>query len=122
MPLARYALYAQGVQIYVAPTWDRGEPWISTLRHIAKEGRVYVVAACSAMRRADIPDRFSFKARFLSGGEMLLSTGMELTRVSPPARRAYLHGLAKAGVRALGLELVQWVREVPSEILDAAHR
>jgi len=58
--------------------------------------------------------------RFLSGGEMLLSTGMELTRVSPPARRAYLHGLAKAGVRALGLELVQWVREVPSEILDAA--
>lgn len=58
--------------------------------------------------------------RFLSGGEMLLSTGMELTRVSPPARRAYLHCLAKAGVRALGLELVQWIREVPNEILDAA--
>lgn len=58
--------------------------------------------------------------RFLSGGELLLSTGMELTRVSPPARRAYLHYLAKAGVRALGLELVQWVREVPTEILDAA--
>ncbi|HSS78167.1 MAG TPA: carbon-nitrogen hydrolase family protein, partial [Thermoanaerobaculia bacterium] len=35
MPLARYAMYAWGEQIYVAPTWDRGEPWISTLRHIA---------------------------------------------------------------------------------------
>lgn len=58
--------------------------------------------------------------RFLSGGELLLTTGLEFTRVSPPARRAYLHGLAKAGVRALGLELVQWVREVPSEIVDAA--
>ncbi|HEV7517864.1 MAG TPA: carbon-nitrogen hydrolase family protein [Thermoanaerobaculia bacterium] len=67
MPLARYALYAQGVQIYAAPTWDRGEPWISTLRHIAKEGRVYVVGACSAMRQADIPDRLAWKAKYLAG-------------------------------------------------------
>jgi nitrilase len=67
MPLARYALYAQGVQIYAAPTWDRGEPWLSTLRHIAKEGRVYVVSACSAMRQADIPDRLAFKAKYLAG-------------------------------------------------------
>jgi purine catabolism regulator len=58
--------------------------------------------------------------RFLSGGELLLSTGLELTRVSPPARRAYLHGLHKAGIRALGLELVQWINEVPSEILEVA--
>jgi len=72
MPLARYALYAQGVQIYVAPTWDRGEPWLSTLRHIAKEGRVYVIGACSAMRQEDVPDRLAFKAKYLSGvGEWL---------------------------------------------------
>ncbi|RMF94278.1 MAG: carbon-nitrogen hydrolase family protein, partial [Nitrospinota bacterium] len=32
MPLARYAMYAWGAQILAAPTWDRGEPWISTLR------------------------------------------------------------------------------------------
>ena len=68
MPLARYALYAMGVQIYLAPTWDRGEPWISTLRHIAKEGRVYVLGCCSAMRKSDIPDRYAFKER-LPGGE-----------------------------------------------------
>jgi nitrilase len=44
MPLARYALYAWGVQIYVAATWDRGEPWLATLRHIAREGRMYVLS------------------------------------------------------------------------------
>ena len=62
MPLARQALYLSGVHVYVAPTWDRGEPWLSTLRHIAKEGRVYVIGCCSAMRPSDIPDRFAFKS------------------------------------------------------------
>jgi nitrilase len=62
MPLARQALYVAGVHLYVAPTWDRGEPWLSTLRHIAKEGRVYVIGCCSAMRAGDVPDRFAFKA------------------------------------------------------------
>src|ERR671916_1778454 len=66
MPLARYALYAWGVQIYLAPTWDRGEPWLSTLRHIAKEGRVYVVGCSIAMRKEDIPDDFEFKAKYYS--------------------------------------------------------
>ncbi len=65
MPLARYAMYAWGVQLYVAPTWDRGEPWISTLRHIAKEGRTYVIGCCSAMKRDDIPDRLDFKEKYL---------------------------------------------------------
>ncbi|MBI3241885.1 MAG: carbon-nitrogen hydrolase family protein [Chloroflexi bacterium] len=64
MPLARYALYAWGAQIYVAATWDRGEPWLSTLRHIAKEGRVYVIGCGMALRQSDIPERFEFKGRF----------------------------------------------------------
>jgi nitrilase len=66
MPLARYSLYAWGVQIYLAPTWDNGEPWLSTLRHIAKEGRAYVIGCSIAMRKQDIPDRFEFKARYYS--------------------------------------------------------
>ena len=61
MPLARQAIYNCGAHIYVAPTWDRGEPWLSTLRHVAKEGRVYVIGCGSAMRAADIPDRLVFK-------------------------------------------------------------
>ncbi len=64
MPLARYAMYAWGTQIYLAPTWDRGQTWTATLQHIAKEGRCYVVGCCIAMRKDDIPDRYDFKSRF----------------------------------------------------------
>ena len=66
MPLARYALAAWGAQIHVAPTWDRGEPWLSTMRHIAKEGRAVVVGCCQAVRKDDIPDDLSFKSKYLS--------------------------------------------------------
>ncbi len=45
MPLARMALYQQGVEIYLAPTADAREGWISTLRHIALEGRCFVLGA-----------------------------------------------------------------------------
>jgi nitrilase len=85
MPLARYAMYAWGAQIYVAPTWDRGEPWISTLRHIAKEGRVYVLGCCSAMRKDDIPDRFSFKEKYLSGAGEWLNPG-DSTIIDPDGK------------------------------------
>ncbi len=75
MPLARYTLYASGVQLYAAPTWDHGEPWLSTLRHIAKEGRCVVVGSCSAMRPSDIPDRFAFKAKYLDSAAEWLHPG-----------------------------------------------
>ncbi len=64
MALARYALYAWGTRIYIAATWDRGEPWLSSLRHIAKEGRVFVIGCGMALRVDDIPDHFDFKQRF----------------------------------------------------------
>jgi nitrilase len=65
MPLARHALTAWGEQIHAAPTWDRGEPWISSMRHIAKEGRSFVIGACQAFHIDDIPDDLSFKADYL---------------------------------------------------------
>jgi len=55
MPLARAALYARGIDIYLAPTWDNADSWIATLRHIAKEGRVYVLSASPVMRGSDVP-------------------------------------------------------------------
>jgi nitrilase len=64
MPLARYAMYAWGTQIYIAATWDRGEPWLSTLRHIAREGRVFVIGSGMLLRKTDIPDHYEFKQRF----------------------------------------------------------
>lgn len=45
MPLARAAMYAQGVQIYIAPTADARESWQSTIRHIAMEGRCFVLSS-----------------------------------------------------------------------------
>jgi len=61
MPLARYAMYAQGVQIYVAPTWDSSDGWVPTLQFIAREGRCVVIGCCIAMQRSAIPDRYEFK-------------------------------------------------------------
>jgi len=75
MPLARYTMYAWGTQIYIAATWDRGEPWLSTLRHIAKEGRLYVVGCCIAMRLDDIPDKFELKQKFYSPEREWINVG-----------------------------------------------
>ena len=75
MPLARYAMYAWGTQIYVAATWDRGEPWLSTLRHIAKEGRAYVVGCCIVERVDDIPEQFQFREFFRAVGREWVNVG-----------------------------------------------
>ena len=64
MPLARYAMYAWGAQILAAATWDHGEPWLSTLRHIGKEGRLFVIGCCQALRRDAIPERYEFKRHY----------------------------------------------------------
>jgi nitrilase len=58
MPLARYALYAEGVEVYVASTWDDGETWLSTMKHIAAEGRCWVLGSGCALRAADVPEAF----------------------------------------------------------------
>jgi nitrilase len=75
MPLARWALYNRGVQLLAAPTWDRGEPWTSTLRHIAKEGRAFVIGCCSPMHRDDVPDEFAFKTDHLPDMEWISPGG-----------------------------------------------
>ncbi|MGB8624058.1 MAG: carbon-nitrogen hydrolase family protein [Paracoccaceae bacterium] len=58
MPLSRYALYAQDIEVWVAPTWDAGESWIATMRHIAKEGGCWVIGTATAMQGGDVPDDF----------------------------------------------------------------
>lgn len=55
MPLARYALYAQNIDIYVAPTWDSGETWLATMQHIAREGGCWVIGCATAMEASDVP-------------------------------------------------------------------
>lgn len=60
--------------------------------------------------------------RFLSGGELLLSTGLELARSTSDARVAYLRSLVEHGAHGLALELVQGFTEVPAELLGAARQ
>jgi nitrilase len=55
MPLARFHQYAQGVEVWLAPTLAPGDAWVATLRHIAREGRVWVVGVNPAVRRDHIP-------------------------------------------------------------------
>ncbi len=75
MPLARYALSTLGIQVHVAPTWDRGEPWTSTLRHIAKESRCPVIGSCQPFHMDDIPDRLAFKTEYLADAPDWLNPG-----------------------------------------------
>lgn len=49
MPLMRAAYYAKGVEIWAAPTADDRETWIPTMRHVAMEGRCFVISACQVM-------------------------------------------------------------------------
>jgi nitrilase len=58
MPLLRTAMYGKQIQIYCAPTVDDREVWQSTMRHIAVEGRCFVLNACQFARRGDFPATF----------------------------------------------------------------
>ena len=58
MPLARFALYAQGIELYLAPTYDSGDDWIGTLQHIAREGCCWVIGSGTVLRASDLPADF----------------------------------------------------------------
>jgi nitrilase len=62
MPQLRLAMYAQGIALYCAPTVDDRESWQATMRHIALEGRCFVLAACQFARRSDYPDDYPVAA------------------------------------------------------------
>jgi nitrilase len=59
MPLLRMAMYAKGIQIYCAPTADSRPTWVSSMQHIAMEGRCFVLSACQHLRRSDAPENYA---------------------------------------------------------------
>lgn len=73
MPLARMALYAQGVDIYLAPTWDSSDGWVGTIQHIAREGRCYVASCCTNMKGSDVPKDFPGRDQLFKDDESINS-------------------------------------------------
>ena len=56
MPLARFALYEAGVEVYLAPTADDSESWHDSMRHIAREARAFVLSSCVFQTASSYPD------------------------------------------------------------------
>jgi nitrilase len=61
MPLARFAVYESGVEIYLAPTAADEDAWQATLVHIARESRAYVVSPCAYQLASSYPDDFPLR-------------------------------------------------------------
>ena len=74
MPMLRMAMYAKGVELYCAITVDDRETWIPTVRHIALEGRCFVLSACQFLRKADLPAGYPL-GRFSPSADVLIRGG-----------------------------------------------
>jgi nitrilase len=59
LPLLRAHMYAQGIELYCAPTADARDSWIASVRHIAVEGRCFVLSCNQFNRRRDFPQDYS---------------------------------------------------------------
>ena len=80
MPLARMAMYRQGVEVYVAPTADSRDTWQATMRHIACEGRCFVLGCNQYFQKSmlppylhDHPDIINQPGEMCRGGSVIIS-------------------------------------------------
>ncbi|WP_229381021.1 carbon-nitrogen hydrolase family protein [Shewanella psychropiezotolerans] len=97
MPLARYTLYAQGVEIYIAPTYDSGDAWLGTMQHIAREGRCWVISCGVVLEHRDLPDDFPDKDNLYPdsdewinpGDSVVVAPGGEIIAGPSEKRKAY---------------------------------
>lgn len=71
MPLARYALYAQNLEIFINPTWDNGEAYHVTLRHIAREAGCWVIGTATALQGCDLSEDFPERDRLYKPDEWI---------------------------------------------------
>jgi nitrilase len=79
MPLFRTAMYGKGVNIWCAPTVDDRDSWQATMRHVALEGRCFVLSACQYLLRSQCPKDYdpiqggSPETVLIKGGSVIIS-------------------------------------------------
>lgn len=79
MPLLRMAMYGKGVALYCAPTADDRETWTASMRHVALEGRCFVLSACQYLTRESFPSTMKNRISdepghvLMNGGSVIIS-------------------------------------------------
>jgi nitrilase len=73
MPLYRQYLYEQGVQLWCAATVDAREMWQTSMRHIAYEGRCFVLSACQRLTKDDWPVDLREAGGVIEGRSLIVS-------------------------------------------------
>ena len=104
MPLARMAMYERGIDVLLAPTWDNSDEWVPTLRHIAKEGQIFVVGVTAFLRGSDVPRDLSDADDLYGGDDDFMSRGN--TSIVAPGGEVFAGPLiGEAGVVSAELDL-----------------
>lgn len=105
MPLARMSMYQKGVEIYIAPTADSRDEWTATMKHIALEGRCFVLGCNQYYTKSMYPEKYQ---HLVQNEPEDLCTGGSII-VSPLGKvvQGPLYGRAGALVAELDLEEVQ---------------
>lgn len=107
MPLLRTAMYAQGIELYCAPTVDDRDVWQHTMRHIALEGRCFVLGSCQFIRRSDYPEDYA-SAIEVSGDDPLIRGGSVIIDPLGQVLAGPLYG--QAGILVADIDLADRTR------------
>lgn len=116
MPLARMSLYQGGERIHLAPTADASDGWQATLRHIALEGRVFVLSANQFVTRADYPADFELPEALKAAPEVLCRGGSAIVAPDGRVLAGPLYG--EEGLLVADLDLGEAV--MGKQLLDVA--